>query len=83
MKFTRSFAAVLASVFVMDLAAVDVATAANKAKQTVRDRMTAEQKKELRRRAREWCTKKYIHGTAYIDRVQIQSDGRVICYYRE
>jgi hypothetical protein len=57
--------------------------AAPKPKKDKRSQMTAEQKKDLRRRAREWCIKNYARGNAAeIVRIDIQSDGRVRCWYR-
>jgi hypothetical protein len=57
--------------------------AASKPKKDKRSQMTEEQKKELRRRAREWCIKNYAKGNAAeIVRIDIQSDGRVRCWYR-
>jgi hypothetical protein len=61
----------------------DIAFAASKNSGTsVRDRMSDAQKKELRRRAMDWCKKKFRDGANSIERVQIQSNGKVICYIR-
>ncbi len=47
-----------------------------------RSQMTAAQKKELRRRGREWCMKNHIKGPSTFDRIEIMSDGRVRCWWR-
>jgi hypothetical protein len=48
-----------------------------------RDQMSAEQKRALRKKAMEWCLKTYGHdGYTQIERVQIKSDGTVVCYIR-
>ena len=45
--------------------------------------MSAEQKRALRKKAMEWCLKTYGHdGYTQIERVQIKSDGTVVCYIR-
>ena len=48
-----------------------------------RDQMTAAEKKELRKRAREWCMKKYVKGTVTFERVEIRANGQVICWTRQ
>jgi len=51
------------------------------ASKTARDKMSPEQKKELRRKAYEWCRKKHApHGD--ILRVEILSDGSVRCWVK-
>jgi hypothetical protein len=52
------------------------------AKKSKRDSMSEGQKKDLRKRAREYCQKKYANGTAYLERVEIKSNGQVICWIR-
>jgi hypothetical protein len=47
-----------------------------------RSKMTEAQKKELRIRAREYCRKKYAKGGAFVESVDIQSDGTPICWIR-
>jgi hypothetical protein len=54
---------------------------AEAAKKTRRDQMTEAQKTALRKRAREWCTKN-IKGLRSLERVEIKSTGRVVCWYR-
>jgi hypothetical protein len=77
----KSLTVALAAVVATSFMVADVSFAASK-KKNVRDSMSAAQKKELRRKAREWCEKKIRNGSDYIDRIEIKSDGRVICYYR-
>lgn len=44
--------------------------------------MTEKEKKELRKRAREYCLKAYAKGTSELERVEIKSTGKVICWIR-
>jgi D-Tyr-tRNAtyr deacylase len=62
-------------------AAADAAAAATK--KSRRDAMSEAQKKDLRKRAYEWCRKTYLKGGGgYIMRVEIMNDGRVRCWYK-
>jgi hypothetical protein len=45
--------------------------------------LTAAQKTELRKKGREWCEKNHIRGAAFIVRVEVRNDGKVICYLKE
>ena len=47
-----------------------------------RSKMTPAQKKELRKRAREYCLKHYVKGAGYLERVEILSSGQVRCWIR-
>ena len=44
--------------------------------------MSEKQKKDLRVRAREYCNKTYAKGGAFVERIKIQSTGKVICWIR-
>jgi hypothetical protein len=57
----------------------DISFAAKKDKRSM---MSEEQKKNLRKRAREYCNKTYAKGGAFIERIEIQSTGKVICWIR-
>lgn len=52
------------------------------AKKDKRSTMSEKQKKDLRVRAREYCNKTYAKGGAFIERIEIQSTGKVICWIR-
>lgn len=52
------------------------------AKKDKRSMMSEKQKKDLRVRAREYCNKTYAKGGAFIERIEIQSTGKVICWIR-
>lgn len=52
------------------------------AKKDKRSSMSDKQKKDLRVRAREYCNKTYAKGGAFIERIEIQSTGKVICWIR-
>ena len=56
--------------------------AASKSKKDVRSTMTEEQKRELRKRGREWCERRYGKHANIIS-VQILSDGTVRCFISE
>jgi hypothetical protein len=72
----------VASVFALAIP-MDAAVAAKKTvKKDKRAQMTEEQKKQARKSAREWCMKYHAKGNAYIERVEILSDGRVRCWIR-
>jgi len=75
---------VCATAAVLALAAVSPqAGAASKTKtKDVRSQMTPAQKADIRKKAFEWCRKKYAGGGAYVFRVEILSDGRVRCWYK-
>jgi hypothetical protein len=74
---------VVATAFAGSLLMADVALAASKnSGSNMRDRMSDKQKKELRARAMAWCKKKFRDGSNSVERVQIQSNGKVICYIR-
>ncbi len=47
-----------------------------------RDAMSEKEKKDIRKRAREYCNKTYAKGGAFVERVEIQSTGKVICWIR-
>ena len=47
-----------------------------------RSTMSEKQKKDLRVRAREYCNKTYAKGGAFVERIEIQSTGKVICWIR-
>jgi hypothetical protein len=47
-----------------------------------RSEMTEKEKKELRKRAREYCLKAYAKGTSELERVEIKSTGKVVCWIR-
>jgi hypothetical protein len=47
-----------------------------------RDAMSEKEKKALRKNAREYCNKKYAKGGAFVERIEIQSTGKVICWIR-
>ncbi len=79
----KTITALVASAFVGSLMMADLALAASKnSNANVRDRMSDAQKKEIRRKAMEWCKKKYRDGSNQVERIQIQSNGKVICYIR-
>jgi hypothetical protein len=60
----------------------DMSFAAKAAKKDKRSMMTDAQKKELRRRGREWCLKNHAKGSAAtIDRIEILTDGSIRCWY--
>jgi hypothetical protein len=48
-----------------------------------RSMMSEAQKKQLRARAREYCMKNYVKGLKELDRVEIRSDGKVVCWIRQ
>jgi hypothetical protein len=77
----KTVTAIIATVVAANFLVADISFAASK-KKNVRDSMSAEQKKEVRRKARDWCAKKIRNGNSYVDRIEIKSDGRVICWYR-
>jgi hypothetical protein len=52
------------------------------AKKDKRSMMSEKQKKDLRVRAREYCNKTYAKGGAFVERIEIQSTGKVICWIR-
>lgn len=52
------------------------------AKKDKRSMMSEKQKKDLRVRAREYCNKTYAKGGAFVERIKIQSTGKVICWIR-
>ncbi len=59
------------------------AVSAEAAKKSARDRLSEAQKKEIRKRAYEWCRKTYLKGGGgHIMRVEIMNDGRVRCWYK-
>jgi hypothetical protein len=62
------------------LASVAVPSEAAKDK---RSTMSEAQKKQLRARAREYCMKNFVKGLKELDRVEIQSTGKVICWIRQ
>lgn len=47
-----------------------------------RDAMSENEKKALRKKAREYCNKTYAKGGAFVERVEIQSTGKVVCWIR-
>jgi hypothetical protein len=47
-----------------------------------RSKMTEAQKKDLRKRGREWCRKNHAKGNAEIISVDIMTDGSIRCWYR-
>lgn len=47
-----------------------------------RDAMSEKEKKTLRQRARDYCTKTYVKGTSELERIEIKSDGKVVCWIR-
>jgi lipopolysaccharide export LptBFGC system permease protein LptF len=67
----------------LSIAPWGTAEAASAKKSTKRDQMSAEQKKALRQRAREYCAKKYAKGKSQIERIEIKSNGSVVCWIRE
>jgi hypothetical protein len=75
------FAGLVASAFIFGSVGPPVADA--KTVKTVKKSLTEAQKAELRKRGREWCMKKHIHSGTSIAKVEVRSDGRVICYVRE
>jgi hypothetical protein len=56
--------------------------AAKTAKKDKRSMMTETQKKDVRRRAREYCDKTYAKGGAFVESVDILSTGKVVCWIR-
>jgi hypothetical protein len=46
-----------------------------------RDQMSAEQKKELRRKGREWCIKNHAKGNSTIERIEIMENGSIRCWF--
>lgn len=52
------------------------------AKKDKRSMMSEKQKKDLRVRAREYCNKTYAKGGAFVERIEIQSTGKVMCWIR-
>jgi hypothetical protein len=56
--------------------------AAKAAKKDKRSQMSEKQKLDLRHRAREYCNKTYAKGGAFVERVEIQSTGKVVCWIR-
>jgi hypothetical protein len=48
-----------------------------------RSQMSEAQKKQLRAQARAYCMKNYVKGLKELDRVEIQSTGKVICWIRQ
>ena len=75
------FAGLIASAFISGSVGPPVADA--KSVKTVKKALTEAQKADLRKRGREWCMKKHIHSGTSIAKVEVRSDGRVICYVRE
>ena len=59
-----------------------VSTTFDSALSDKRSKLTDAQKKELRKRGKDWCLKNKIKGTATFSRVEIMSDGRVRCWWR-
>jgi hypothetical protein len=57
-------------------------TSASLAGKDARSKMTPAQKKELRKRGREWCMKNHIKGNMQFERIEIMSDGRIRCWMR-
>jgi hypothetical protein len=47
-----------------------------------RSKMTDAQKKELRKRGREWCRKNHAKGNAEIISIDILSNGSIRCWFR-
>ena len=70
-------AGVIASALIFGSMGAPVADA-----KTVKKTLTAAQKSDLRKKGREWCMKNYIQGGAFIVRVEVKNDGRVICYFK-
>lgn len=77
MKLFTAFALAAGFSLVVGLG-IDTAEAAKKSR---RDQMTEAQKTALRKRAREWCIKN-IKGLRSLERVEIKSTGKVVCWYR-
>lgn len=83
-----TFRPILASLLIFAQVAAPVVfagdAAAAAAKKTVRDSLSEKQKADMRKRAWEWCRKRYTAGggAAQVMRVEILSDGRVRCWYR-
>jgi len=70
-------AGVIASAFIFGSMGAPLADA-----KTVKKTLTAAQKADLRKKGREWCMKNHIQGGAFIVRVEVKNDGRVICYFK-
>ena len=60
----------------------ELSFAAKVQKKDKRSMMSEKQKKDLRVRAREYCNKTYAKGGAFVERIEIQSTGKVICWIR-
>lgn len=76
----RLFVALLLTAMVLAIAPLPVDAASKTT--DVRSKLTEAQKAEIRKRAREYCKKRYGGGGVVIERVEILSDGRVRCWYR-
>jgi hypothetical protein len=48
-----------------------------------RSTLSEAQKKKMRADARAYCMKNYVKGLKELDRVEIQSTGKVICWIRQ
>jgi hypothetical protein len=68
-------AATLSIAFALPLAGEAVAK--------TRSQMSEAEKKDLRKRAREYCLKAYAKGNTTLERVEIKASGKVICWLRE
>lgn len=74
MRFGAVIVLAIGSAIVLG-AAASTADAASKKKN-----LTEAQKKQMRDKAREYCTKHYVKGgNARLGRVYIRQDGRVMC----
>jgi hypothetical protein len=78
----KSMTALVAAAVTVSLMMPSATFAATAKKKDVRATMSAEKKKELRRKAREWCARKFRDGSNYVDRVEIRRDGSIMCYVR-
>jgi hypothetical protein len=75
------FAVAACAAFAMT-ATTQVSFAAKAVKKDKRSMMSEDQKTNLRKRAREYCNKTYAKGGAFVERIEIQSTGKVICWIR-
>jgi hypothetical protein len=78
----RPLRAVLAGFVASALVVGSMGVPAAQAKE-VKRKLTAAQKSELRKRGREWCEKNHIRGGAFVVRVEVRNDGKVVCYMKE
>jgi hypothetical protein len=77
MKMRIVSALVAAACLVLGPGVTVPAGAKSGANSSVRDRMSDEQKKKLRKMGYDYCRKK--HGS--VQRVEILSTGKLVCYY--